>query len=536
LELNEVIDVRMSLLEQEKKVYLTAVNQINCNMHKSLNYDIGTQFVNAYSRDLAGEVIRKHFNTADYKITVDELLVRILKFSYDSEFDPLVNKGVIKELACNCSDSASISVLKNVIATNLNSNNIQARNDLTYSTKYMTEKKAERLMEFYKLSENFQKDDENLNASIDEMEINKIYNDDKNGKIIKTSSKVIPELLVEEIVKNWERESNNGRKNSSLIERGYLDSNGMVTSKARKELLDMIKKSQDAENKVSLKNTKKDSGKHTIQSLGKILGGQFIYYVMPPLLYEIRMILMNKNITLDNAMEKLVKSKHRICGYVFSKMKVIFKGVGRNSMNKFIKSLFDIIIDMIKLTVEKMSKVAKNLILSTVDAIKVVCDKKSTVHEKANSIFNLFSVTITTFSIAVLCEYIEKQVAIPESLLFPIQTILTTVCTNFVMLILQKANLFDMRYGLLVTNIEKVIDEENILYVEKMNAIKSQANESGNTVMNEIKDEIQEMVKQFKKLNVYYEAEQGELEEENKALNTDMTFENEWLQYIGVAL
>lgn len=551
MNLNEVLDIRMSLLEQEKKVYLTAVNQINCQMKDLLNNDIGTQFVNEYGRDLAGDVIRKYFDKVDYNINIDEMTGRILKFSYDKEYDPLENNGDNKKIAYNCSTNESISELNNVIATSLNADNIQVRNIMTYSTKYMTEKRAERLMEFYRSSENFNIIDESPNTSIDDTEVDEIESDeiekkDNYGKSVNMAPKATPEQLVEEVVKNWEREGNDGKKDSKLIERGYLDSSGKVTNKARKELLNIMKKSQDGESKIISKNTdyentdhediKKDTGKHEIKSFEKIVGGQFIYYTMPPLLYEIRMILMDENITLDNAMEKLVKSKNRICKYVLSKLKVIFKGIGINRMKKLIKSLFNTIIDMIKSTIEKMIKLAKNLVLSSVDAIKVVCDKNSTSPEKADSIFNLFSATITTFSIETLCEYIEKQFNITESLLLPIETIITVVCTNFVMLILQKADLFDMRYGLLVSNIEKVIDEENVLYVDKMNALKSQANEEANTVMNDVKEEIQEMVQQLRKLNVYSDDEQAELEEVNEVLDMKMAFEEEWLQYMGVAL
>lgn len=598
MNLNEVMNTRINLLDQEKKMYLTAVNQINSEMQNLLSNDMGSQFVQSCGRDLAGELIRTYFDASDYNITVDQLAERIIKFSYDDEYDPLAKNTDVQKLVYNYNDSNS-STMKSIIndlekskvklfekqtvtqesgktksdyidksmitegkqayrnsrnndgtmkddytgnaeekktnsrgaeVSQLDVEHTQALSTAYTYNRYLKECGQDRIKEFYNSSDNFAMMWKTANQSKGDV---KVF--DKNGNDI--TYKATPEQMVEAVANRLE----SCKKKDALMEKGYLGEDGKISKNVKNELLKNYKKSQNTESKVILKNTDykkvgKDAGKHTVNAIGKILGGQIIYYTMPPLLYEIRIILKDKNITLDNFFKKLDAAKKRLCNYVISKLKDIFKNVLSSSMKKFIRSFFDIIINMVKSTVKKMLKLAKNIVMSVVDAVKIIGNKNATTSEKADSVFNLFSITITSFVIEVLMEYIEKQFAIPEALLSPLQTIITVICTNIVMLILQKADLFDIRYGLLISNIKETFEKENKLYTERINLLKFESEEKIGVILNQVNEEIAQIKQQFNDLNIFSNDVKIELEKVNEIFNMNINFEEEWNRYIGVAL
>lgn len=85
-----------------------------------------------------------------------------------------------------------------------------------------------------------------------------------------------------------------------------MDEDGKVPKSVKIQLEKSIRHSQNEESKIILKETDytqtaSDALDITKGAIGKIIAGQIIYYSAPPLLYELRMILKDKTITLDNA-------------------------------------------------------------------------------------------------------------------------------------------------------------------------------------------------------------------------------------------
>ena len=197
-----------------------------------------------------------------------------------------------------------------------------------------------------------------------------------------------PEQLADAACSQWEsvdlsKEGQNQKKIQNLKEKGYLNEDGKVPKSVRSQLVQNIRASQNAESRVILKNTNYgqvslDALSQTKGGIGEIIAGQIIYYAAPPIVYELRMMLKDKDMRLENALEKLEAAQSRIEEYVFSKLKQIFTNILVNSLKRFIKSFMDILIQTVKATVQKLLKMAKNLVLSTVDAIRIISDKQST--------------------------------------------------------------------------------------------------------------------------------------------------------------
>lgn len=83
-------------------------------------------------------------------------------------------------------------------------------------------------------------------------------------------------------------------------------------------------------------------------------------------------------------------------------------------LKRFIKSFMDILINLVKATVKKLLKLAKNLILSTVDAIRIISDKNTSSAQKADAVFQLYGVTITSCVIEILFELAGNALHLSE--------------------------------------------------------------------------------------------------------------------------
>lgn len=181
-----------------------------------------------------------------------------------------------------------------------------------------------------------------------------------------------------------------------------------------------------------------------------------------------------------------------------------------------------------------MLKLLKNLVLAVVDAAKVIGDKRATPSQKADSVFQLLSVSVTSFVLELLFEYVERQFAIPEPLLLPLQVITTVICTNLIMLVLEHADLFNFRHGLLLTNIQQVIQRENQLYIQSIGNLSASDREETERKLQEVAAEIEEAKLHLQRINPHTDSVQEDLQKINTAFDMNIDFEKEWKTYLGV--
>ncbi|SDD50036.1 hypothetical protein SAMN05428987_5005 [Paenibacillus sp. CF095] len=605
MNIRQVVHSRAILLEQEQRLYESAITNINLEMKKLLNNDFGSQLIRNSGRDLAGELVRNFFDTSDYHITVDQMMRRILEFNYDDEYDPLAAGQDVQKLVFNYNDPDNAGTMKTIMndlenskqklfeksenahprykdsgmiqkgkkqyrerrhtegsmqddytegieASRLNSQgkrvsqlhveHTQALSSAYVYNRYLKDKAEDRIKEFYNSSDNFTMMFETANQSKGDVRVEvsvKVKNE--NGvsyEKVDITHRATPHEMANAVASRWEHLQ--GEPKKKLQDSGYLDGNGKVSKQVKSELVKNYRKSQNEESKVLLKETdyKKvvnDAGKHTTKSLSKIVAGQVVYYAVPALIYEIRVILKNRKLKLKEVLRKLEKAGERVVRYVYSKIGSIFKNIMNQGLKKFLKSFFDILINLVKATVKRMLKLAKSLVLSLVDAARIIGDKNATPSQKADAVFNLISVTVTSFVLEMLFEYVERQFAIPEPLLLPLQIIATVLCSNLVMLVLEKADLFSVRHGLLMANIQKVFQRENELYLQELEGLTSSQQRGTELRLKEIAFEIEETKQRLQEIDPHKDSVIHELEKINRLFDMNIDFEKEWKSYLGVA-
>ena len=194
----------------------------------------------------------------------------------------------------------------------------------------------------------------------------------------------------------------------------------------------------------------------------------------------------------------------------------------------------DILINMVKATIKRLLKIIKSLVLSTVDAIRVLMDKNMDSTHKADAVFNLFSITITSCAIDVVFEYISIQCALPEWLLAPLQILATVVCTNFTMLILRKADLFDVNYGFKMAQIRNVFEETDRKYEEEFELAMKTANYMIDDIIEQAKSECKEIYENLEEMNMLNQSARGDLQRVNRLFSVGIDYEDDWLKFIGV--
>lgn len=642
VDLSQAIDARRRMAEYRDQAYLRLITQLNTQAGEIIKDDLGSQFVANCGRDLAGEVVRTCFNTSDYYLTVDQMLRRILVFSYEDEYDPIAEQKAIRGSVYNQTDfrfsisknvSSSLEKLfddmdasqqklfikengryvdKSLMTTRKNEHvervkdshggvlideytneegevsldkngtprrrlevdHTQAAATATYNERYITVDGIVALKETYNSEDNFSMMHKSANASkgdvrvhehnhgtwtevMSEAEYKSLVNTTKkeykrehgclptkeqleqvleDKGVVDITHRASPEQMTARVCEQWEKAKNETKK--TLMEKGYLNEDGKVPAIIKREMIRNYRHSQNAESLVILSHTKYtsvagDALGMTGASVGKILAGQIIYYAAPPLVYEIRGILREKGVTLHNALEKISSAGSRIGEYVLSHLKDICVNVAVNSLKKFVKCFMDILINLVKATVKKLLKMAKSLVMSTVDATRIIATPGTTRAQKADAVCNLYAVTITNCVVDLLFDFLSTAVHIPSLALFPLQILTSVVCSNLVMLILQEADLFDVRYGFKMNAIRELFASEYGTYEEEMTAAQSHTEQEIALLTDRARQECKEIYFHLQDLDAEEQSVRESLGALNQMFSMNIDFEGEWNQFLG---
>lgn len=588
--LEEVINLRDKFFEEQEKLYLAMVNQINSQMKELLKNDLGNQLANNCARDFAGEIVRNYLpvNTGEMYITADQMFDRIINFRYDNDIDPLSSNDEIRKMLYNNENSEIFNQIaeesqkaqkrlftedrsqdkldregklkyreskkdENRLLTDeltgqkgefleyekngqkyqksdMHADHIQARAAAKYNSEYITEKGVEELKEFINSDDNFQIIHASANTSKGDV---RVY--DENG--IDITYKATPEQMTEATCQMWKKDTKSGNKKAILKEKGYLDEDGKkVKKEVREKLKKQYEKSMNEESKVILKNIKyhsvgKTAMKNTVASFPKIFAGQIMYYGIPPIVYETKCIIKNRNTDLDNFFVKLQKAFKRIIAYMQSKLSNMFSNIAHNSLKSFLRIFFDMIIEMLKGTVKKIFKMIKDIVMAFVNSIKILGDKNRTAAEKADAVVTTLGITISSIAVNVIIEILEKQCPPLKPFTDPLQVIITILTTNIVMLILQKMDIFNVRYGLMVAKIKEIFEEGRAEYKEQLKLLEDETYTNIDKLLEEAEFELFNVITDISSADINEKDLKDEIDIINKTFNMGIDLQEEWNQF-----
>lgn len=598
--LEEVINLRDKFFEEQEKLYLAMVNQINSQMKELLKNDLGNQLANNCARDFAGEIVRNYLpvNTGEMYITADQMFDRIINFRYDNDIDPLSSNDEIRKMLYNNENSEIFNQIaeesqkaqkqlftedrsqdkldregklkyreskkdENGILTDeltgqkgefleyekngqkyqksdMHADHIQSRAAAKYNSEYITEKGVEKLKEFINSDDNFQIIHASANTSKGDVRVylgedGKVYCDKDKG--VDITYKATPEQMTEVTCQMWVKDTKSGNKKAILKEKGYLDEDGKkVKKEVREKLKKQYEKSMNEESKIILKNIKyhsvgKTAMKSTAASFPKIFAGQIMYYGIPPIVYETKCIIKNRNADLDNFFVKLKKAFKRIIAYMQSKLKNIMGNIAHNSLKSFLRIFFDMIIEMLKGTIKKIFKMIKDIVMAFVNSIKILGDKNRTAAEKADAVVTTLGITISSIAVNVIIEILEKQCPPLKPFTDPLQVIITILTTNIVMLILQKMDIFNVRYGLMVAKIKEIFEEGRAEYKEQLKLLEEETYTNIDKLLEETEFEIFNVITDISSADINEKDLKDEIDIINKTFNMEINLQEEWSQF-----
>lgn len=591
--LTDLIATRNEMLEKEKEIYLATAENLNLRVKNLLNYNLGSIFVENIARDIASETVRNFFNLGDYYVTVDQFYYRIKNFRYDNDIDNLdinIKKEIYNRLDINAQNEIKSNLVRIELfngdrdtssvqrkyrqtktnengeiydeltgrkSDNLDADHVQAYKTATYIPQYISDEGKERLQNNYNSKNNFQMIDAGINRGIKrDLRYCEIY--DKEKKVYIRKGMTGQEMLAKQknekfIVKDITSTANplemtkafcdqiektTDEQKEKLKKLGYLDDSGKVKKEVKEKIYKKYERSMNEESKIILEETNKskvvkDAVSKTAKAVNKIIIGQILYYTVPPVVYESRIIVSKKNITVNNFIKDLKKALKRIAKYVKSKLGEIFKNIANNAFNKFLRTFFDIIIEMLKATIKRLMKIVKELVLTVINCIKTLVDDKRSALEKADAITKMISMTITTIVVDILTEYLQAQFSLPDIFIEPLQILLTILATNVVMVLLEELDLFNLKYGFLIANIEKIFDEEKDKYMKKSEENFNYYTDKMQAQLESIKESISISVNNIKNLDAYEDDVIDDLDRINKIFGMNINFEEEWKKYLG---
>ena len=421
-------------------------------------------------------------------------------------------------------------------------------------SKYLVEEGKEKIKEFYNSSDNFQMlgktANQCKNSAIVYLKNEKGEYIDKEGKVLKNQSKLEGRVDItntatvkqrtEAVIANLKGGKNRDPKiTEKLKDEGILDENGEVKPDVKRKIKENLEKSYNKEGKVIFKNTDKvkvakDAGKETFKQMSKIISGQLIYYLLPPVIYEIKEGIKNNN-DGDGILENLKKSSERIIEYVSSKLDKILSNVFFNGFKKFIKNFFSIIIEIVKGVFKKILKLAKELIIVTIDAIKILFDSSKSFAEKMDAILQLVGGLFVNLAIGILFEYISKQFFIPEWALLSLEMIVRVVLSNFAMLALKKLDIFGVNKKLKTEKIKAIFEEEtrakDLEIEQKLNDI----NINNQELLQELEEELFTLSNKIKESNMFTQRIKDDLKRGFEIFNKNLELNSSFKKFLGEA-
>ena len=158
--------------------------------------------------------------------------------------------------------------------------------------------------------------------------------------------------------------------------------------------------------------------------------------------------------------------------------------------------------------------------------------------EKADSVFSLFGVTITSCVVEVLFELAAEALHIHnpwDDIIFgPLQILVTVVCTNLTMLILQKADLFDVRFGFKVNAVKRIFEEERDLYAQNMQYIEHHTNAQIEDIILKARSDSMQIYRDLQEIDPKNQSVRDQLNSINRMFSMNIDFDAEWLKFIGM--
>lgn len=569
-----IIENRKKLNEQVDRVYLKSIEDINKKIKEfDLNNSFKKDFLKNCASDMAGEFVRRVFNTSDYYLTVDQLEKRMFSFTYENEYDPLNTEYLRKDIYNLENSKATQEIIKEQLGKaeklfikedkkyidqkniekgknnyretlkekgeykdevgtssgRIEVDHIQPLATITIYNNYIKDDKINDLKEFYNDKDNFAMLGKSANASKGDVRV-------INPKGEDITYDASAEEYAEAIFNRWEKD-NGGKKIQNLKNEGILNQNGKVKSNVKRKVIDDLRRSKNMESIAFLKyaDYKKigmDAILDTGSVIGKMIAGQVVYYFIPPLIYEFKELILKENNT-ESLIEKLSSSGERVIKYFISKIPDILKSLGENSLKKFTKTFFDIIINILKETVKKLVKIVRQVIIMSVDAVKILLDKNKTWEEKMDAIFYLFSILISSIVSEILIAFIEKALAGTQKwLVLILEIFITTVSTNLVMLLLKELDLFGVNEGFRTEKIKEIFKDEREKADIEINALLESTNAENNQIFEELETELKNLENFISQANIYKESVTDLIDKNLSIFGIESNTENEWEKFL----
>ena len=112
------------------------------------------------------------------------------------------------------------------------------------------------------------------------------------------------------------------------------------------------------------------------------------------------------------------------------------------------------------------------------------------------------------------------------------QIVVTILSTNAIMLILQKLDLFNVQYGFLIANMERVFNETNEQFITASDELIATGEEEMKQQMQKLNDQIHDITETIQQLDFYKESAQPQLQQMSDTFAMGIDFDTEWEEFI----
>lgn len=96
--ISELFDMRNALAVEQYELYISTLTNINMRYQNLVTNDFGSTLVKNCAWDVADIIVDRFFNTRDCYISPQQMVDRIICFSYENDIDPLADNAGLRKM------------------------------------------------------------------------------------------------------------------------------------------------------------------------------------------------------------------------------------------------------------------------------------------------------------------------------------------------------------------------------------------------------------------------------------------------------
>ncbi|HCC00982.1 MAG TPA: hypothetical protein DEP42_07205 [Ruminococcaceae bacterium] len=261
--------------------------------------------------------------------------------------------------------------------------------------------------------------------------------------------------------------------------------------------------------------------------LKDMLIGQIVYYTIPPVIFEVKKNI-KKGKSPESILKRIKKSLSKIGRFVCHKLRTIMANLSGNLLRNLVRTLLDTLVSALKGSLALIFKSVRDFMMAIMSSIKIIANPQMSGKEKGNAVVGL----LVTTTIGLVINTLLNDIKI-DWIQISLQIILTAVLSSLALKVLEKLDLFNLKYGFNVAKIRETFQIEINEFNQKSFDAAAQAAQVRKRLDANLM-QLEDQTNTLKRMNYYSDSVEDTLNQINEQFDMKINFDLEWQEFVGL--